>query len=236
MMSRVLPVLLLGVAPVGAADGVVLLHGLARTSRSMERLEQAFSAAGFVVLNVDYPSREYPIAELSRRVVGGALADRRLAACPRIHFVTHSLGGILVRHHFASGADARLGRVVMLGPPNQGSEVVDRLRSWWLFRRINGPAGSELGTGADSVPRALGPVGFELGVIAGDRSINWINSLMIAGTDDGKVSLERTKVAGMKAHLVLPVSHPFLMRDPGVIRAALHFVQQGRFPSAPAAR
>jgi hypothetical protein len=117
----------------------------------------------------------------------------------------------------------------MLGPPNQGSEVVDRLRSWWLFRRINGPAGSQLGTGVDSVPNSLGPVKFVLGVIAGDRSINWINSLLIAGPDDGKVSIKRTRVDGMKEHIVVHVSLPFLMKDKSAIAATLRFVNSGSF-------
>jgi hypothetical protein len=151
-----------------------------------------------------------------------------------VNLVAHSLGGILVRSYFAKHAEPRLGRVVMLGPPNQGSEVVDHLRSWSLFRRVNGPAGSELGTGDDSTPISMGPLTFELGVIAGDHSINWINSLMIAGSDDGKVSVERTRVAGMKEHMVVHVSHPFLMKDTAVIKAALRFVESGTFePKTP---
>lgn len=217
-----------------AADGVVLLHGLCRTSRSMTRLETAFTRAGYLVVNVDYPSRTAPVAALGRDAIGAALAHPRLQSAARIHFVTHSLGGILVRSYFSGQSDPRLGRVVMLGPPNQGSEVVDRLGSWWIFGRLNGPAGRELGTGPASVPNSLGPVGFELGVIAGNRTINWINSLMIPGCNDGKVSVARTRVDGMKEHLVLPVSHPFLMRHPRVIEATLRFVREGRFQAAPA--
>jgi hypothetical protein len=123
----------------------------------------------------------------------------------------------------------KLGRVVMLGPPNQGSEVVDRIGAWKLFKRINGPAGGELGTGPDSLPNRLGPVDFELGVIAGDRSINWINSAMIKGPDDGKVSVERTKVAGMKEHVVFHVTHPMIMKNGAVIDATLRFLATGSF-------
>ena len=212
-----------------AKEAVILLHGLVRTNQSMQKLESAFTAAGYVVANVDYPSRTRSIGELSETVIGAALADARLHECARIHFVTHSLGGILVRSYFAKHTDPRLGRVVMLGPPNRGSEVVDHLKSWELFQRLNGPAGSELGTDAKSVPNTLGPVNFELGVIAGNRSINWINSLMIAGPDDGKVSVERTKVDGMKEHLVLPVTHPFMMKDRRVIEHTLRFLRTGSF-------
>ncbi|EFK95645.1 conserved hypothetical protein, partial [sediment metagenome] len=162
-MARALFLFLLLLASARAGDAVILLHGLARTSRSMDRMEAAFAAAGYVVLNIDYPSRSTAIAALSEAVIGDALAEARRRGCAHVHFVAHSLGGILVRSYFAKHAEPRLGRVVMLGPPNQGSEVVDRLGSWWLFHRINGPAGAELGTGPDSVPHSLGPVRFELG-------------------------------------------------------------------------
>lgn len=214
---------------VSAKEGVVLLHGLCRTKASMSKMAVALAKAGFEVLNVDYRSRTASIEKLSEAAIGGALASPRLAACSRIHFVTHSLGGILVRSYFSRHAAPRHCRVVMLGPPNQGSEVVDKLGSWWLFKSVNGPAGAELGTRADSTPNRLGPVKFELGVIAGDRSINWINSLMLDGKDDGKVTVERTKVAGMKAHLVVHATHTFLMRRSKVIGQTIAFLQTGAF-------
>lgn len=216
-----------------AADGVILLHGLARTPRSLGHLEAELTRAGFVVVNVGYPSRSAGIAQLGDTAITAALADPRLTPCHRIHFVTHSMGGILLRSYAARHPLPKPGRVVMLAPPNQGSEVVDRIGHWSLVRLINGPAGQELGTGHDATPNRLGPVPFELGVIAGNRSINWINSLMIAGPDDGKVSVERTKVAGMKAHLVLPVTHPLMMNDETVIAATLRFLRTGSFSPPP---
>jgi triacylglycerol lipase len=214
---------------VKAAEGVVLLHGLWRTSASMAKVEGALVSAGYVVLNCDYPSRTQPIEQLSLTVVGRALADERLRGCSKVHFVTHSLGGILVRYYFASRKEERLGRVVMLGPPNQGSEVVDCLRGWWVFRKANGPAGLQLGSDKDSVPNQLGPVRFELGVIAGDRSINWINSCMIRGCDDGKVSVESTKIDGMRDHLIIHTTHPFMMKNRRVITSIIAFLKSGQF-------
>jgi triacylglycerol lipase len=216
-----------------AKEGVVLLHGLCRTKASMTKMEAALTKAGYVVSNIDYESRSANIEPLSEAVIGKAMASPRFADCTRIHFVTHSLGGILVRSYFSRHPDHRLGRVVMLGPPNQGSEVVDKLGSWWLFRKVNGPAGSELGTAKDSAPNRLGPVKFELGVIAGDRSINWINSLMIKGKDDGKVSVERSKVQGMKEQLVVHATHPFLMRNDRVIASTMTFLKSGSFQQRP---
>lgn len=215
-----------------AAEGVILLHGLCRSAASMEPMAAALRSAGFVVENVDYPSRTAPVAELAEAAVGRALASPALAECGRIHFVTHSMGGILVRSYFSRHAEPRLGRVVMLGPPNRGSEIVDRLGSWRIFRWLNGPAGGELGTGADSTPNRLGPVAFEVGVIAGDRSINWINSLMIPGPDDGKVAVKRCAVDGMAALTVLHATHPLMMRNRAVIRETLRFLREGRFSGA----
>src|SRR5208283_4161142 len=122
-----------------------------------------------------------------------------------------------------------LGRVVMLAPPNQGSEVVDKLGWLFLFKWINGPAGSELGTGTNSTPKKLGPVNYAVGVIAGDRSINWINSLLIPGRDDGKVSVERTKLAGMSDYIVIHTAHPFIMRNREAIRQTIQFLRTGGF-------
>ncbi len=213
-----------------ATEGVILLHGLCRTDRSMEKMASALTSAGYVVLNVDYPSRTATIQELADKTIQTALQDDRLASVVTIHFVTHSLGGILVRQYLKTHGIECLGRVVMLGPPNQGSEVVDTLGDFAFFNTLHGPSGRQLGTSPMSIPNQLGPVNFELGVIAGDRSINWINSLaMIKGPDDGKVSVERTKVEGMKAHRVLHVAHPFLMRSNRVIQETIRFLRSGEF-------
>jgi pimeloyl-ACP methyl ester carboxylesterase len=208
---------------------VILLHGLCRTSRSMVPMERALSKAGYQVLNVDYPSRTAAIEKLSEAAIGGAVGDCQENGAVKIHFVTHSLGGILVRSYLARHPIPNLGRVVMLGPPNQGSEVVDKLGSWRAFKKLNGPAGNELGTDKNSAPNKLGPANFCVGVIAGDRSINWINSLLIPGPDDGKVSVARTRLAGMADHLVIHSAHPFLMRNRTAIRQTIEFLQAGRF-------
>lgn len=216
-----------------ASEAVILLHGLARSDASMAQMAEALEAEGFVVLNVDYPSREADIPTLAMTAIGQALTDPRMMEAERIHFVTHSMGGILVRQFLQTNAIDRLGRVVMLGPPNRGSEVVDQLGDYQLFAAINGPAGKQLGTDSNSAPNQLGPVTFELGVIAGDRSINLINSGMIEGPDDGKVSVASTKVDGMKEHLVVHVTHPYLMKNERVIRETICFLKTGMFCPAP---
>lgn len=210
-----------------APEGVILLHGLARSARSMEPMAEALRDAGFVVVNQAYPSRSGPVSNLTS-YLDRALADPALAPCTRIHLVTHSMGGILVRQRLAQGIPPQLGRHVMLGPPNQGSEVVDKIGGWVPFRWINGPAGNELGTGPNG-PSALGPARIETGIIAGRWTINGINSLMIPGPDDGKVSVEHTKLDGMKDHAVLRTAHPFLMRNHEAITLTIRFLRTGSF-------
>jgi pimeloyl-ACP methyl ester carboxylesterase len=215
--------------PENSKQCVILLHGLARTSLSMKQLEKALSNEGYVVVNLNYPSTRMSIDELSDTVIDDALKQCRQFDVEQINFVTHSLGGILVRHYTQQRPVPGLKRVVMLGPPNQGSEVVDKLKhvpgfAWW-----NGPAGLELGTSEEDVPRKLKPVDFELGVIAGKRSVNMFLSLLLPGEDDGKVSVESTRVEGMADFITLPSTHTFMMLNPETIRQTLYFLEHGRF-------
>ncbi len=211
---------------------VILLHGLGRTRRSMLRMQQALATAGYRVINLNYPSRQLPIADLAETAIDASLKKCHSQLCSRIHFVTHSLGGILVRQYQNRHDIPDMGRVVMLGPPNQGSEVVDSLRLLPLYRWLNGPAGLQLGTAADDLPKRLGPVAFELGVIAGKRSMNLILSRLLPGQNDGKVSVESTKVEGMSDFVTLPCTHTFMMSNPRAIRQTLHFLAHGHFDHA----
>lgn len=225
-LRALLPILVLaGFAQ--AEECVVLLHGLARTNKSMSALQARLEREGYRVVNYDYPSREHTVEALANRFLPLALAQ-----CPdsqKVNFVTHSLGGILVRQYLKNHALPNLHRVVMLGPPNQGSQVVDNLGGVPGFRLINGPAGMQMGTSDSGIPAGLGPAAFEVGVIAGTRSLNLILSLFLPNPDDGKVSVENTRLAGMKDHIQVPVSHPFLMRDPAAIGYAVNFLKTGSF-------
>lgn len=208
-------------------ESVVLLHGLARSSSSMGKLELALAEAGYDVLNISYPSRQYSIETLARKVRNEI--DELDRGSDVIHFVTHSMGGILLRYIQKNYPVQNIGRSVMLSPPNHGSEVVDTLSGWSLFKSINGAAGLQLGTGVGGIPAELGSVDFEVGIITGDRSINWILSMMIPGKDDGKVSIESAKVEGMSAFKVVHATHAFIMQRSLVIRDVIAFLQTGRF-------
>jgi len=208
---------------------VILLHGLARTASSMEKLANTLEEVGYSVANIDYPSRHHAIPTLAKMAIDQGLSECREKEATTINFVTHSLGGILVREYLNKQPIEELKRVVMLGPPNQGSEVVDKLKNVPGFKALNGPAGLQLGTSKKDIPKQLGAVNFDTGIIAGTRSINLILSGYLPGIDDGKVTVENAKVAGMKDFMTLPVTHPMMMNNDNVIDQTLHFLRQGYF-------
>lgn len=210
-----------------ANDTVVLLHGMARSSKAMNKLGKALEAEGYHVINVDYPSTSAPIEALTERIFHSL--NPRIKDAETVHFVTHSLGGIILRQHLEEHTLANLGRVVMLAPPSRGSEVADKLGGTFLYKWINGPAGNQLGTGTNSLPLRLKAPDFELGIIAGDRSINPILSMLIPGPDDGKVSLASVKPAAYTDYLQLHTSHACMMWNKHVIAQTKQFLAEGHF-------
>lgn len=206
---------------------VVLVHGLARSHRSMSKMGRILKSDGYGVISSTYPSRKKTIEQLAYPHISRELD--KTDGYDVVHFVTHSMGGILLRQYLRENSIESLGRVVMLGPPNKGSEVVDRLHNVPGFKLFNGPAGLQLGTGHDSVPNQLGPATFDVGIIAGTSSINWFLSLLLPGKNDGKVTVERTKLDGMRAHIEMAVTHPLMMRSNLVIRQVQNYLRTGEF-------
>jgi pimeloyl-ACP methyl ester carboxylesterase len=214
------------------SECVILLHGLIRSSASLNRMRDYLSEAGYQVENWSYPSRRQPIEQLSYGSVPVAAERCRSRGGRRINFVTHSLGGILVRYYLAQEPIPNLGRVVMISPPNQGSELVDFWSGMPGYSALNGPVGFQLGTDANSIPLQLGVANFEVGIIAGNHTTNLLFSLLIPGDDDGKVSVEGTKLGGMSDFIVVPEAHSLIMRDPEVMRQVVYFLNTGHFHRA----
>jgi len=216
----------------GNQDTVILLHGLNRTHHSFSKMEYSLKENDYNVINVNYPSQHFTVEELVKQYITPVIHACEKECKTKIHFVTHSMGGILLRYYLQFNSLQCLGNVVMLGPPNQGSEVVDKLKNVPGFKMINGPAGQQLGTTSSSIPQQLGPVNYPVGVITGNRSINPILSCIIPGKDDGKVSLKRARVEGMTDFLVVPYTHTMIMRRRYVIEQTRHFLKNNQFKTA----
>ena len=216
-----------------SSECVVLLHGLNRSWRAMGKMAEALQEEGFSTANVDYPSQQGTVETLAPIAVGSGIDQCRNSGADKIHFVTHSMGGILLRYAQGLEPIPELGRVVMLGPPNQGSEVIDISREWPVAAMFSGEAGMQLGTADDDIPANLEPIDFELGIIAGTGTINPFMSAVLPEADDGKVTVERTKVDGMTDFLVVSQSHFMLMRNSAVIQNTAAFLHSGQFLDAP---
>lgn len=214
-----------------AGSCVVLLHGLARTSSSMEAMAKALNAAGYQTASVDYPSTEKPIEELALTALPRGIRRCKATGAGKIHFVTHSMGGLLLRYYLTQRRLPELGRTVMLSPPNQGSEIADKLKDTAIYQWVNGPAGQQLGTGEDGIARRLPPVSYPVGIITGNAHsfFDAYFSDIIPGEDDGKVSVKRAKVDGMTDFLPLPYGHTFIMEEEEVIGQVIHFLRWGKF-------
>lgn len=210
---------------------LVLLHGLGRTARSMRRLAAEGVRREYHVRNLGYASRRAGILAHAERV------GRALSVLPDdgpLHAVTHSMGGIVLRAALAGGwvAPERFGRVVMIAPPNDGSELADWLGRTPFLRLAVGPSGPELRTGVHGITDGLPPLPCELGVIAGATSRRTLAAPLFGGPNDGKVSVARACVDGMRDLLVVSCGHTGIMNDPDVIAQAFHFLQHGEFARA----
>lgn len=206
------------------SEGVILLHGIFRTKRSMQRLADFLESQGYKTLNLGYPSTRHALENLVQHI------HPRIAkfsdSVSRLHIVGYSMGGLLARAYIHRFRPNNLGRVVMLGVPNQGSEVADFCKDWRLYKLFYGPAGQQLVTNP-GLENVLGKVDYELGVIAGNRTIDPLGSYLIGRPNDGKVSIESTKLPGMKDHTVIATNHTFFPSNKRAWQLTLHFLRSG---------
>ncbi|MFT3830448.1 MAG: hypothetical protein QM691_12170 [Opitutaceae bacterium] len=216
-----------------AREVVVILHGVAISSRLTARLARHITAAGYEVHNLDYPSKTVPLAELGPRWLAAKLAGLGVDRAPRLHFVTHSMGGLIVRGYLAAHRPANLGRVVNIVPPHNGSAVSDKLRRLPIIWRIIGRNLGALGTGPDAYWRTLPPCpDFEFGVIAGSFALNPIGWWFLERPHDGTVAERSTRLEGMADHITLPSNHTLILFRRRTAEQALAFLRTGRFARA----
>lgn len=209
-------------------DCVVLLHGLGRGTWSMKRLEWQLQKQNYHVINISYPSTRLSIQEAAVWL-DDAVKQRASSCTGKIHFVSHSLGGIILRQYLSNHKPSSIGRVVMLAPPNQGSELADKFKNNLLYRHFTGPSGQQLGVGLAGLPAQWSKVDYDLGVLAGDRSLNPLFSAWIPGRDDGKVSVQSTRLEGMRDFRVVHHTHTWMASSGEVIADTIQFLKSGNF-------
>lgn len=210
-------------------ESVILLHGLGRTRFSMRRIQRNLESTGFSTHNCGYPSTRLSIEQLADRFVATAVDELKRRNAARIHVVTHSLGGILMRSYLHNHALPEGSRIVMLSPPNQGSEVVDFLQEFRCFGWLLGPSALQLGTGSESFPNRLGRIACQTGIIAGSVSSDPWFSWLFPGAHDGKVSVQRARLEGMTDFLVVPCGHTRIMQSPIILVQIQNFLRYGHF-------
>lgn len=210
-----------------SGDYVVILHGVARTKTHMRKVTSCLKNAGFDVIAITYPSRRYEIAELAEFVQNKI--TQRAVEDKKIHFVGYSLGALITRALLHKYSYENLGRVVHLAPPNQGSEIADFVKDWRLYKFLFGPVSQQFITDQSAIKHLFGEVNYELGIIAGDLSIDPFSSMVIKGRNDGKISIERTKLPGMKDHITLCAAHAFFPFIKKVQIQTLYFLENGEF-------
>jgi len=215
--------------PVISSEWVILLHGMNRTKNSMDKLEEHLNGTGYRTLNIGYPSTSEAVGSIAANHLTKMVKKCQEEGAEKIHMVTHSLGGIIVRQYLQNNHLPDGSRIVMLSPPNKGSELADTFHDLFIYEWINGPAGQELKTEASSLPNTLKPVEAEIGVITGDSTLNPLYSSLIPGLDDGKVSIESAKLAEMKDFLIVDSSHSFIMNHPEVLEQVVYFIKNGEF-------
>ncbi|MFT7088124.1 MAG: esterase/lipase [Rickettsiales bacterium] len=207
---------------------VVILHGIARSKSHMESLEKYLGKNGYDVINLDYPSTDYSLEKLTK--ILEKEISLRITEDKKVNFVGYSMGGFLVRIILGQQNYKNMGRVVQLATPNNGSEVSDFVKDWWIYKKLYGPAGQQLTTNQKKISKLLDKkIDYELGIIAGKFTIDPVSSLIIPGDDDGKVSIESTKLAGMRDHIIVSASHTFFPSNEEVQKQTLNFLKHGKF-------
>lgn len=211
-------------------DYVILLHGLNRTAYSMSKIAVALSESGYHVINYSYPSRKYSIDVLALSLLDKVINTHCINNKKKIHFVTHSLGGIILRKYLQEKPMLNIGRIVMITPPNHGSKWVDFLKKSPLFSWILGVSGKQLGSKSTSYVNHLPPkIECELGVIAATKSYNPFSFMIFKTKNDGTITVNSTKMVGMKDFKEIDTTHCVAPNNDEVIKDAVNFINYGFF-------
>lgn len=211
-----------------SSQNVILLHGIGRTSLSLKTIEGALYKEGFTVINLDYPARQKSLKQIAALLYTQIRQSLSQQKNNPLHFVTHSMGGLVLRILLSDYPFLKVNKIVMLAPPNRGSEVANFFHKNQIYRWFYGPSGQQLTTvAAQKLPNL--PNDCEIGIIAGSRCIDPLCYFLLPKGNDGKVSINSTKLDNMRDHIILPVDHFFMVNQPEVILQVKAFLKHGIF-------
>jgi triacylglycerol lipase len=226
---KFITLLFLIISSIYSSECVVLLHGLGRTNKSLNSLENYLKRKNYSVYNINYPSTKLSIEDICSKSISKPITDIS-KKYDTLNFVTHSMGGIVLRYYLQN-SNIKCGKIVMIAPPNQGSELSNQLKKNvnWLYYKIDGPSGQQLGTDSMSIIRRLDKLKYRIGIIAGDKSLEPWFKFYVNGRNDGKVKIEECKLAEMSDFIVLNHTHTFMMNSKDTKFQVYHFLKYGVF-------
>ncbi len=210
-----------------AQECVVLLHGYARSNTCMEPLEIGLTKEGYNVINLSYPTMKYPVEIISRDHIHPHI--EKISDCEKLHFIGHSLGGIVARYYLSQNEVKNLGKVILITTPNQGSRIATEMESNEFLSALLGPAVSDL---AEDSPllKSLPEPDYEVGVIAATKSINPLTSIFVLqGEDDGTLTVESMRLTSTKHYVAIPSTHTLVLRHPDLLTQIKSFLTAGKF-------
>lgn len=206
---------------------VMLVHGLGRSASAFAAMEDAIRQAGYATANINYPSTRQGIAAHANDI---ERIIESFEGVQSLSIVTHSLGALVIRDLLARASVWRdridVRRVVMIAPPNQGSQLAKRLSAIPAYQWLTGESGQYL---ASEVARTLPVPDAEIGIIAGGRGNALGFNPILSGDDDGFVSVSETHIDGMRDFLLVNTTHGLMDDHPLTIAATIAFLNDGQF-------
>lgn len=211
-----------------ATNKIILLHGINGSSSELANIEAYLVSQDESVENIDYPSTEYPIEVLVSDYVGPML-EQFAREVDTVHFACHSMGNIVLRYYLKDHPDYPYGRIVMMGPPNQGSQLTDTFKKWKYYKKRYGPAGDQIGTDVEDLLNLSKQLPRDVGIIAGTKTMFFLYSWIIPGKDDGKVSHSSMKSPGYRAFVTVPYHHDEMTYKEDLAELILNYIKNGEF-------
>lgn len=211
-------------------DYIVILHGLRRSLKHMKKISAALHKENYNILQISYPSTLYPLDELIKMVLEEigkyiSINDKKI----KVHFVGHSLGGLIIRGLIKNNFIYNLGRIVMIGTPNQGNIFADYFTGYGIFEYLHGPVSEQLISDQKEFKHLFGEIRSELGIIAGNKVGNYYLGYLLQDANDGRVCVCDTILKGSKEHIIIHESHDELQTNPTVIQKTVNFIKNGKF-------